>query len=187
MIPERNPLLKEIRLISCYTLRSKVVETLNKVPEGFWIKPASSSGKYHPGYSAGEEGLIRHTQAAVHFFNQLVGEFKDGEPKTSGAYPLTQEEYDAGVAALILHDSVKHGHKDGKWSQKDHPLLVEDYYTTDRDSQDEAVLGCIRSHMGRWYEPVPKTRLQQIVHLADYLASRKEILVPDTVFAQPLV
>ena len=42
------------------------------VPKYFWEIGASSSGKYHPQFSQGEGGLVRHTKAVVMFAEELL-------------------------------------------------------------------------------------------------------------------
>ena len=37
------------------------------LPDYFFEVPASSTGKYHPSYSLGEGGLLRHTKKNVMF------------------------------------------------------------------------------------------------------------------------
>ena len=44
---------------------------LDKAPENFWTIAASSTGKYHPEYAAGEGGLIRHTKAVVRIADHI--------------------------------------------------------------------------------------------------------------------
>lgn len=55
----------EIAYIGNKTLQEIVSATLDASPECIVHIPASSSGKYHPAYSLGESGLMRHTKAAV--------------------------------------------------------------------------------------------------------------------------
>ena len=42
------------------------------VPNYFWNIGASSSGKYHPKFSQGMGGLVRHTKAVVLFCKELM-------------------------------------------------------------------------------------------------------------------
>ena len=79
------------------------------------------------------------------------------------------------------------------WEDKtafDHPLLISKYI---KDKSIElnfetpwiidCICRCVESHMGKWntspdYDfelPKPHTKVQQLVHLCDYLASRKNI------------
>lgn len=152
---------------------------VDTVPNYFWHVQASSTGKYHPQYALGEEGLLRHTCAAVRIavaiinLDQYNGIFDDVDK-------------DNIIVALMLHDTFKHGEeKDGKYnpySIHEHPLLAAEKVSERLDDEHKCVIAnCIASHMGEWTEsnrshyvlPKPKTLEEQMVHLCDYLASRK--------------
>lgn len=161
-------------------LRNAVLKYfVDTVPHYFWHVQASSTGKYHPQYALGEEGLLRHTCAAVRIavaiinLDQYNGIFDDVDK-------------DNIIVALMLHDTFKHGEeKDGKYnpySVHEHPLLAADRVRECLDDEHKYVIAnCIASHMGEWTEsnrssyvlPKPKTLEEQMVHLCDYLASRK--------------
>lgn len=165
---------------------------LEMLPDYFYQVAASSSGKYHPSYAQGEEGLVRHTQAALRIANEL---FNNHSIQT-----FTEEEQDLIRVALLLHDGVKHGVDGSSHTVSTHPLevvkyLEDKYYEVDEDTLPEEVIdimedgylweditNCIKSHMGQWntdYEtgeeilPKPNNDLEKFVHLCDYLASRK--------------
>ena len=135
------------------------------VPIEFFIQPASSSGKYHPGYALGVGGLVRHTKATLIIAKMLFRTFN-----------FSKEDEDLVFAALALHDIAK--------PSKLHPIevkplldpLMDDYYDIIKK-----VLPLIESHMGKGDQfgrlPQPKTPLQTIVHICDYLASRKNIYI----------
>ena len=161
-------------------LRNAVLKYfVDTVPNYFWHVQASSTGKYHPQYALGEEGLLRHTCAAVRIavaiinLDQYNGIFDDVDK-------------DNIIVALMLHDTFKHGEeKDGKYnpySIHEHPLLAAEKVSERLDDEHKCVIAnCIASHMGEWTEsnrsryvlPKPKTLEEQMVHLCDYLASRK--------------
>lgn len=161
-------------------LRNAVLKYfVDTVPHYFWHVQASSTGKYHPEYALGEEGLLRHTCAAVRIaaaiinLDQYSGIFDDADK-------------DNIIVALMLHDTFKHGEeKDGKYnpySIHEHPLLAADKVREHLDDEHKyAIANCIASHMGEWTEsnrssyvlPKPRTPEEQMVHLCDYLASRK--------------
>lgn len=149
------------------------------VPKYFWHVQASSTGKYHPEYALGEEGLLRHTCAAVRIAASIIN-----LDQYSGIFDDIDK--DNIIVALMLHDTFKHGEeKDGKYnpySIHEHPLLAADKVREHLDDEHKyAIANCIASHMGEWTEsnrshyvlPKPKTLEEQMVHLCDYLASRK--------------
>lgn len=180
-----NSFSEELTWIKDDKLRGLVEICLNKyVPEYFWTIPASSTGKYHPAYSLGEGGLVRHTKAAVKIANDLL----QLEQNKSLAYFKDQI-----ITALILHDTVKSGLQGG-YTVSEHPLLAADLFKRANKENgetvspiDEAVIcDMIKSHMGQWNTafrsnaeilPKPKSELQKFVHLCDYLASRKWLTV----------
>lgn len=143
------------------------------IPEYFYKIPASSTGKYHPAYATGEGGLLRHTIAAARIACDLV----DLE-----MYGLTDDEKDYVICALLLHDTFKSGVTHSKYTLHNHPMLSAQHVRSvcSREFANN-VCPLIESHMGQWNTckwdktvlPKPETKLQQIVHLCDYLASRK--------------
>ena len=47
---------------------------INLIPDYFFEVPASSTGKYHPKFSLGDGGLLRHTKAAVKIAYELLND-----------------------------------------------------------------------------------------------------------------
>ena len=150
----------------------------NEVPEYFKHVPASSTGKYHPAYALGEGGLVRHVIATVKF-----------------TVHITALEYlridsimrDKMIAAAMLHDSFKQGlDGKGKYTVKDHARVASQQITKvasatpvcNIDTERSSIARMVACHMGEW-EPKckPGNRYEFLVHLADYLASRKDILI----------
>ena len=168
--------LEELELIKNDEIREITARLLDGAPDYFWHVAASSSGKYHPAYALGEGGLVRHVKAAVRFAHHLfvINDFTD-------------KEQDYIIAALLLHDVLKHG-KDGDEGRTvfKHPILAADYIRENTTGEyAEVVSSLVATHMGQWttskYSSVvlqaPETRLQKFVHECDYLASRKDIEV----------
>lgn len=178
------------------TLCKFAVELVDEVPEYFWTVAASSSGKHHPEYALGEGGLARHSLMAYRWLRVLMevnpqiptdwvpgmilaALFHDcckrGIPAAGTDLTHTKHEHPLLAAKFIL-DRVEGFLKDNK-------EFIES--TSDDEElfrQDIAVaVSSIESHMGRWNTnehsdvilPLPKRDYQQLVHLADYMASRK--------------
>ena len=164
-------------------IKEFAIVLLDNLPEYIWHVGASSTGKYHPAYSLGEGGLVRHTKAAVKLANDLL---------TLELYAKLVPHRDEIIAALILHDSVKKGMNGNKFTTIDHPLEASKLV---RECANKSYLGesvhvdniCnnIESHMGQWNKdrfgneimPKPRTLEQKFVHLCDYLASRRYITI----------
>ena len=147
-------------------------------PDYFFHIGASSSGKYHPQFSQGEGGLVRHTKAVVMFADELL---------RMSTYAYLKDEYkDYVIVACLLHDTCKYGIKEyDKAQYKNHAELA--YFNTLRawDYHFESekplpfVLGnAIETHMGQWGANKPFTNVDRCVHMADYMASRSFIDIP---------
>ena len=171
----------EIDCIKNQTIREGLIKMLCKlVPDYFWEVAASSTGKYHPKYALGDGGLYRHTLAATRI--------------AIGMFPLTKytdDEKDLIIAALILHDSFKHGPLYSKYTKADHPVIAAAQVKTFgqlwlseewTDELGSELASLILTHMGQWNTdwktkkeimPRPTTSMQKYVHMCDYLASRK--------------
>jgi len=141
-----------------------------KVPEYFRKIPASSSGKYHPAYTLGEGGLLRHTIAAVKILNNTLG--LDYMKAT-----FTAIERDKMIAAMILHDTFKYGVKYNMSDYRDHERKAADQIKEYFGEHGEDIARLIICHMGQWGVQQPSKLDEFIVHQADYLASRKNITV----------
>lgn len=169
---------KELSYIKNEDVRKSLEMMLSYIPDYFMIIPAASTGKYHPSYAQGEGGLIRHTKAAVRMAVELYG-----------IYKFNEREKDLMIMALVLHDSVKKGVEESKYTLFDHPLVACEFLKSHSGELSltkddiEFVCECISSHMGRFNTseysevilPLPKTPQQKFVHMCDYLASRKVI------------
>lgn len=158
---------------------------LDNIPDYIWHVGASSTGKYHPAYSLGDGGLMRHQIAVVRFLNFF---FALEQYNTK----LTSRERDLMRLAGLVHDARKSGSQEdyerSKFTKFNHPILMADvvrgfdgrYLSHD---EIELVANTISKHMGQWctdkkssFElPKPNDKYSKLVHLADYLASRKDL------------
>ena len=160
----------ELDLIENETIRETVADALENLPNYFFEVAASSTGRFHPPYALGRGGLVRHTKAAVKIADAITGlEYFRNR--------LTFEERDCVIAALILHDGWKHGLNNSPHTAKNHPAICADWFAERYADREFAPLiaSLIRSHMGEWYTPKPDDELNFLVHLCDYLASRRWI------------
>lgn len=153
---------------------------LELLPEYFFHIPASSTGKYHPTFSLGEGGLVRHTKAAVRIAHELL-------ENDSIGYVFSDDEKDMILLSLLVHDGVKEGIPQGKYTIFDHPIVVANLIrehqkdTTLTDQEVALITTMIESHMGQWNTnpysnvvlPKPQNKYQKFVHMCDFLSSRK--------------
>lgn len=172
---------KELSYIKSDRLRESVKVLLNMLPDYFYEIAASSTGKYHPAFSLGDGGLVRHTKVAVRIAREL---FNDASLFTS----YTDDEKDLLIMSLLLHDGLKEGLIKEKYVRFDHPLLMADFIkdnaskTQITEKEVHIMTTSIASHMGPWNTnepyssvvlPLPKNKYEQFIHMCDYLSSRK--------------
>lgn len=171
----------ELAYIKNPKIREFTEKVLIKVPEYFFTIPASSTNKYHPSFSLGDGGLLRHTKVAVRIAVDILSLEMMNE--------YTEDEKDIIISSLILHDCAKKGVPESKYSIVEHPLVMANFIERDEELKNildketlNKILDCIRTHMGEFNKdyltkkevlPKPKSKIQNIVHLADYLSSRK--------------
>lgn len=187
----------ELAYINNETLREIVAATLDASPECIVHIPASSSGRWHPQYSLGEGGLMRHTKAAVGIAHCMIETniFKDMVLSANvNDDKIIQVYKDSAYAALILHDCCKPDDTEKHGTRFDHPLLAANlfkevarkYITNDNMDYMRTMIplvhGAIASHMGEFCTapyargivlPTPKCGVERFVHMCDYLGSRK--------------
>lgn len=167
----------ELGYIVDENIRSSAQKMLELLPDYYFHEPASSTGKYHPKFSLGERGLIRHVKVAVRYAIELFN-----------IYKFDQETKDLIIFALIIHDGLKKGLEEERYMRFDHPILIANYLKEHRnelelsDEQVERIAKMDASHMGKWNTneynpglvlPLPMTVEEKFVHMCDFLSSRK--------------
>lgn len=189
-----TPILETIVNQDIREFAQKVIEDL---PAYIWEVGASSTGKYHPAYSLGHGGLMRHQIAVVRFLNYFF-ELEQYNTK------FTNREMDLMRVAGLVHDGRKSGEQSdyerSKYTKFDHPIQMANMirsYNGQYLNYDELefIAHCIESHMGQWSTdrktkmvlPKPTDEYQYFVHLADYLASRKDLTMAFDNCEQPTV
>ncbi len=171
----------ELKYIKSDRIRESARTMLDLLPDYFYKIEASSTGKYHPPFSLGEGGLVRHVKVAVKFACDLFT-----------IYKFDDDTKDLIIFSLLIHDGVKKGLVETRYTKFDHPLLIGKYLTDCKDklslSDEELsrIVSMTASHMGKWttnsYEPniilpLPKTVEEKFVHMCDFLSSRKFVHV----------
>ena len=177
--------LDELGYIKDDSYSDALLNIINLLPEYWLVEPASSTGKYHPEYALGKGGLLRHSKAAMRIGYELLS-----NPSIGDKY--TDREKDLMLMSLLVHDGLKLGLPQEKYTRFDHPILMGKFILDNKDkiglNLDDATFmnDVIKTHMGPWttdydgHEVLekPKTKYQNFVHMCDFLASRKCILVP---------
>lgn len=173
-------LQKEIDYINNPRYKASLVKLIELIPDYFFTLQAASTGKYHPSFTLGEGGLLRHTKAAVRIAVELFS-----NECLSGAY--SKNEKDLMIIAIIMHDTVKYGIPKETYCRFDHPILAANFIEENKailefnDKEIEFLKTVISSHMGPWTTnyyssvvlPRPDNRFQKMVHMCDFLSSRK--------------
>ena len=164
-------------------IKEFAIVLLNDLPDYIWHVGASSTGKYHPSYSLGEMGLMRHQIAVVRFLNFFL-ELEQYNSK------LTSRERDLIRLSGLIHDGRKSGSQEdyekSKYTRFNHPVLMSDVVRNFdgkylNHEEIELIADTISRHMGQWNVdkktkvelPKPNNKYARMVHVADYLASRK--------------
>ena len=172
--------IKELSYIKDGRILENSKKMINMIPDYFFEVPASSTGKYHPGFAQGDGGLLRHTKAAVRIAYEILSD----ECLCTGYSDIDK---DLVVIGLIMHDSLKYGLVKGKYTLVNHPMLAAKLI---RDNKDKLTLtdeeldllcGMIEAHMGPFNKdfngnvmmPLPKNKYEKFVHMCDLLASKK--------------
>ena len=177
--------LDELGYIKDENYQEVLLNIINLLPEYWFIEPASSTGKYHPEYALGKGGLLRHSKAAMRIGYELLS-----NPCIGDKY--TDREKDLILMSLLVHDGLKLGLSQEKYTRFDHPILMGKFILDKKDEiglnlEDATFMNdVIKTHMGPWTTDYdgnevlekPKTKYQNFVHMCDFLASRKCILVP---------
>jgi hypothetical protein len=182
---------KELNLIHNSEIKQFVINCFDKLcPDYFWTCPCSTTGKYHPQVSLGVGGLVRHTKLAVWWGLELL--------KAIGRSPELKDIatlQDEVIATLLLHDMIKNGKG---LNAQGYPLdrgvtgthgvalankINEEILDYEGGISSERILTGIAGHMGIWttdYKHRPNSvvlsnmrAFAQLIHLADYCASRK--------------
>lgn len=177
--------VNELNYIKNPNLRKFGEEIIANAGDWFFVEPASTSGKYHPKFSLGEGGLMRHTRCVAYWATCMAESFN-----------MSQEDSDLLVIAALAHDIKKHD--DNGCFLRNHPLLASDYvceimekFSEDviTNEQVQKICCAVASHMGKWEGtrefvkdvtkdlfPMPSNDFEKALQAADYIASRKTIL-----------
>lgn len=175
----------EINYINNADLKESLKLIVDKLPDYFFYEAASSTGKYHPKYALSDGGLLRHSKAATKIGLELLN-----NPLIGSKY--SPREKDMLLLSLLVHDGLKRGLTEEKYTRVDHPILMANFildnYQTFKLNLEDAkfISDVIKTHMGPYNTDfngnvvleTPKNKYQSFVHMCDYLASRKCLEVP---------
>ncbi len=175
---------QEFLYIKDKDLRKDAEFLISNLPDYYFEVDASSTGKYHPIYAQGKGGLSRHVKSAVKMAVELLA-----DPSIGGIY--SDRDKDLIYISLLIHDGLKYGKVKEQYTRFDHPILISEFVEENKDKLNmsdedrDKVRKAVASHMGPWNTssysdvvlPVPKKPMEKFVHMCDYLASRRFILL----------
>ena len=179
---------EELQHIKSAAIKQFTLKCFEKLtPDYLWDFTASSSQTHHPKISNKKHGLVLHTKLCV-WWGRKLAERHD------------EKNLDIMISALLLHDLQKFGSSldENKkptlaaYWETHGPILaiqMQNIYSgvsiNENVSKDiKAIIACVALHMGRWTnEPLKfywnkfafeeHGQFYELVHLADYCASRK--------------
>lgn len=177
----KNKLLNIIvREFETEHMRYYCEDMIEQIPDYIFQMPSSTSFKYHNATQCQPHGQLLHIVMFGTIMNYILG-LKYVKERT------TSEERDCLRCTAIFHDALKCG--DTKHTVHEHPMLAAQWIretTVEHDISDELkqrIADLCESHSGEWTSSVrskfvleePKTDEQFLVHMCDYLASRKNL------------
>lgn len=170
----------ELNYIKNENYKENIKKLLELVPDYFFEVPASSTGKYHPSFSQGEQGLVRHTKVAI----KIAKDILDLEYMSKG---FSEKEKELILIAIMFHDTQKLGNPKENYTRFDHPILAANFIEENKDKttftkeEIDLLKKMISSHMGQWNTntysevtlPKPRNKYEFFVHMCDFLSSKK--------------
>ena len=171
------------------------LELVDSVPDYFWRTSASSNGLHHPEFGLGEGGLARHSLMVYRWLKMLMEANEQDMSEFMPGMVLACLFHDCCKMGMPDSDDLEH-------TKFEHPFFsakfvldkAEQFAKSNQEfmettAEDENIfkkdiavaVSAIETHMGKWNTskhsqvvlPKPKTPIQYMVHLADYIASRK--------------
>ena len=189
---DKSQLDFELGFIIDPDIRGLVKKILDNIPDYFWDPNmgSSSSGKYHQQLVGDEkpESLVIHTRRV---FFVLMCFLRNPIFEKS----IPEKDRDLMKGAALLHDSCKRGLDLTNIDHTvfNHPELVLELGKTVLTEEEfnseyfQKMCKFIAKHSGPWNSDkrkqfadleVPETVQELIVHLSDYIASRRGICIP---------
>ena len=168
----------ELSEIKDENLKKFLTIILEGTGDWFYHDPASTSGKYHPQYALGDGGLMRHTRSVAYWTKELC---------RTELFDVNERQAELLYVAAILHDIRKHTATGGyiqKHARAAYDLILAkqaEYPELLSKEEAQYMADAVSTHMGIWGvkdgERKPSSDAEKLLHIADYNASRKEIIM----------
>jgi len=160
----------ELNDITDDTLRGNVNSAIRDFPDYFYSAPAVDGygTKYHPEEHQARHGLWLFTKRVCTVFESLARSAqKQGH--------MTQAQTDKGRAACIVHNAFKHGVPPSDGTTQDSDIITARWVRDETDLDDD-IANMVEAHKGGWgHGRRPQTHTEQMVHLANMIASESNI------------
>lgn len=144
-------------------IRDFTKECLSRAYEHFWLRPSSSTGKYHLPDEFSKGGLIKHTKRVCRAAEILM--------RASSA----SINHDVVISACILHDICKYGDNiiGTEHTVSNHPQLASKLLKSIPIEFPEKylIINAVERHMGKWGFSKPKSVEDRIVYFSDIIAT----------------
>lgn len=178
--------------ISNQLIRQGIVDFLEKeAPLGFFVNPASVSGKHHPTWQNEKCGILRNTTECCLLVDIMLEQYKEFCDAINNVLP---DSRDIVLSATILSDTFKYGtaivkpYSDSEKHLKDHGKEAANrwiptaYGLHPKDHTIDLVEEIFETtywHLGRWtpgWTPEVKlSKLTEIVHILDAIFADKNL------------
>ena len=173
-------LLPEVKKIKDRHLREEVERLfIEEVPDYFWNRESSSSGKYHSKDETREHGLLLHTKRTFTALERMMRSWKDMNKINKG-------EKDLARVAVLLHDAYKFGintdfegnYIAGNHTESDHDRIASEQFLQKSqlgETTKTKIAKGIAAHNGPWgCSQNPEDDFQLLIHLCDMFAADKK-------------
>lgn len=175
---------KELELIKDERIRKNTEIILDLLPEYFYHIPASSTGKYHPNFSLGEGGLVRHVKVATRILNDLLNDttyINNYAPYIDKNKESKLNEKDLMLMGIILHDGLKDGLLDFDYKEEEEN---QNKLTELKNKRDELLkndignneIDTIKKEISALYKKVHFTKFEHPILISNFIKSNKDKL-----------
>ena len=167
---------KELSYIRDFKYVNFVLLVLCNTNDYHKIAPAASirkGSKNHPSDERKKGGLVLHTKRVFRLLIDLL--------KTT-QFELCDDEIDMLLVAAILHDMAKF--PDGKSKKTNHnhaDIMAKEIRELNTAITSESdryrIARYVETHNGKWGKEKPATYFENLLHYADYIASRDYVKI----------
>lgn len=177
------PFKKFLETFETEEMRDYCEDMIKLENDRLFSTPSSTSLKYHNATQCKPGGHMYHVLMACEVMNYILGldYIKEKYPKP--------KQRDCFRIAICLHDGVKLGWGDSKYTLHEHPQLAAEWIENTKVEHDidprlkKYCARLVASHSGQWTSsprssvvlPKPENDERFLIHLCDYISSRSNL------------